>query len=226
MAVNNTSKAYSNMEFPLSMKRQDAFALDPTCVWPSMADAQNYAKTNPTAYIGQIPQLEKLVATIRSREISACLVLQTRSQLKAIYKDNADTIVGNMDSQIFLGGSEPTTLKDLAEALGKETIDSYNNSDTRGNSPSYGTNYQKLGHELMSRDELAVLDGGKCILQLRGVRPFLSDKYDLTQHPNYKYTSDYDPKNALDIEKFLKRKEKIHPDDTFIMVDADSLPPA
>ena len=178
------------------------------------------------ANIGQIPQLEKLVATIRSREISACLVLQTRSQLKAIYKDNADTIVGNMDSQIFLGGSEPTTLKDLAEALGKETIDSYNNSDTRGNSPSYGTNYQKLAHELMSRDELAVLDGGKCILQLRGVRPFLSDKYDLTQHPNYKYTSDYDPKNALDIEKFLNRKEKIHPDDTFIMVDADSLPPA
>ena len=178
------------------------------------------------ANIGQIPNLEKLVATIRSREISACLVLQTRSQLKAIYKDNADTIVGNMDSQIFLGGSEPTTLKDLAEALGKETIDSYNNSDTRGNSPSYGTNYQKLGHELMSRDELAVLDGGKCILQLRGVRPFLSDKYDLTQHPNYKYTSDYDSKNALDIEKFLNRKEKIHPDDTFIMVDADSLPPA
>ena len=178
------------------------------------------------ANIGQIPQLEKLVATIRSREISACLVLQTRSQLKAIYKDNADTIVGNMDSQIFLGGSEPTTLKDLAEALGKETIDSYNNSDTRGNSPSYGTNYQKLGHELMSRDELAVLDGGKCILQLRGVRPFLSDKYDLTQHPNYKYTSDYDNKNALDIEKFLNRKEKIHPDDTFIMMDADSLPPA
>ena len=178
------------------------------------------------ANIGQIPNLEKLVATIRSREISACLVLQARSQLKAIYKDNADTIVGNMDSQIFLGGSEPTTLKDLAEALGKETIDSYNNSDTRGNSPSYGTNYQKLGHELMSRDELAVLDGGKCILQLRGVRPFLSDKYDLTQHPNYKYTSDYDPKNALDIEKFLNRKEKIHPDDTFIMVDADSLPPA
>ena len=178
------------------------------------------------ANIGQIPQLEKLVATIRSREISACLVLQTRSQLKAIYKDNADTIVGNMDSQIFLGGSEPTTLKDLAEALGKETIDSYNNSDTRGNSPSYGTNYQKLGHELMSRDELAVLDGGKCILQLRGVRPFLSDKYDLTQHPNYKLTSDYDPKNALDIEKYLSHKEKIHPDDQFVLVDVDSLPPA
>ena len=178
------------------------------------------------ANIGQIPQLEKLVATIRSREISACLVLQTRSQLKAIYKDNADTIVGNMDSQIFLGGSEPTTLKDLAEALGKETIDSYNNSDTRGNSPSYGTNYQKLGHELMSRDELAVLDGGKCILQLRGVRPFLSDKYDLTQHPNYKMTSDADPQNALDIEKYLSHKEKIRPDDQFVLVDVDSLPPA
>ena len=178
------------------------------------------------ANIGQIPQLEKLVATIRSREISACLVLQTRSQLKAIYKDNADTIVGNMDSQIFLGGSEPTTLKDLAEALGKETIDSYNNSDTRGNSPSYGTNYQKLGHELLSRDELAVLDGGKCILQLRGVRPFLSDKYDLTQHPNYKLTSDYDPKNTFDIEKYLNRKEKIQPGDEFIVVDADSLPSA
>ena len=178
------------------------------------------------ANIGQIPQLEKLVATIRSREISACLVLQTRSQLKAIYKDNADTIVGNMDSQIFLGGSEPTTLKDLAEALGKETIDSYNNSDTRGNSPSYGTNYQKLGHELMSRDELAVLDGGKCILQLRGVRPFLSDKYDLTQHPNYKLTSDANPKNALDIEKYLSHREKIYPDDQFVLVDADSLPPA
>ena len=178
------------------------------------------------ANIGQIPQLEKLVATIRSREISACLVLQTRSQLKAIYKDNADTIVGNMDSQVFLGGNEPTTLKELSEALGKETIDSFNNSDTRGNSPSYGTNYQKLGHELMSRDELAVLDGGKCILQLRGVRPFLSDKYDLTQHPNYKLTSDYDSKNALGIEKFLNRKEKIHPDDTFITVDADSLLPA
>ena len=137
------------------------------------------------ANIGQIPNLEKLVATIRSREISACLVLQARSQLKAIYKDNADTIVGNMDSQIFLGGSEPTTLKELSETLGKETIDSFNTSDTRGNSPSYGTSFQKLGHELMSRDELAVLDGGKCILQLRGVRPFLSDKYDLTQHPNY-----------------------------------------
>ena len=178
------------------------------------------------ANIGQIPNLEKLVATIRSREISACLVLQARSQLKAIYKDNADTIVGNMDSQIFLGGSEPTTLKDLSEMLGKETIDSFNTSDTRGNSPSYGTSFQKLGHELLSRDELAVLDGGKCILQLRGVRPFLSDKYDLTQHPNYKLTSDYDPKNTFDIEKYLNRKEKIQPGDEFIVVDADSLPSA
>ena len=178
------------------------------------------------ANIGQIPNLEKLVATIRSREISACLVLQARSQLKAIYKDNPDTIVGNMDSQIFLGGSEPTTLKDLSEMLGKETIDAFNTSDTRGNSPSYGTTFQKMGHELLSRDELAVLDGGKCILQLRGVRPFLSDKYDLTQHPNYKLTSDYDPKNTFDIEKYLNRKEKIHPGDEFIVVDADSLPSA
>ena len=178
------------------------------------------------ANIGQIPNLEKLVATIRSREISACLVLQARSQLKAIYKDNADTIVGNMDSQIFLGGSEPTTLKDLSEMLGKETIDAFNTSDTRGNSPSYGTTFQKMGHELLSRDELAVLDGGKCILQLRGVRPFLSDKYDLTQHPNYKLTSDYDPKNTFDIEKYLNRKEKISPNDEFVVIDADSLPSA
>ena len=178
------------------------------------------------ANIGQIPNLEKLVATIRSREISACLVLQARSQLKAIYKDNADTIVGNMDSQIFLGGSEPTTLKDLSEMLGKETIDAFNTSDTRGNSPSYGTTFQKMGHELLSRDELAVLDGGKCILQLRGVRPFLSDKYDLTQHPNYKLTSDYDPKNTFDIEKYLNRKEKINSNDEFVVIDADLLPPA
>ena len=178
------------------------------------------------ANIGQIPNLEKLVATIRSREISACLVLQAKSQLKAIYKDNADTIIGNMDSRIFLGGSEPGTLKDLSEMLGKETIDAYNTSDTRGNSPSYGTNYSKLGHELLSRDELAVLDGGKCILQLRGVRPFLSDKYDLTQHPNYKLTSDFDEKNRFDIEKYLNRKTEIHPGDEFIVVDADSLPPA
>ena len=178
------------------------------------------------ANIGQIPNLEKLVATIRSREISACLVLQAKSQLKAIYKDNADTIIGNMDSQIFLGGSEPGTLKDLSELLGKETIDAFNTSDTRGNSPSYGTTFQKMGHELLSRDELAVLDGGKCILQLRGVRPFLSDKYDLTQHPNYKLTPDYDPKNTFDIEKYLNRKEKIQPGDEFIVVDADSLPSA
>ena len=178
------------------------------------------------ANIGQIPNLEKLVATIRSREISACLVLQAKSQLKAIYKDNADTIIGNMDSQIFLGGSEPGTLKDLSEMLGKETIDSFNTSDTRGNSPSYGTSFQKLGHELLSRDEIAVLDGGKCILQLRGVRPFLSDKYDLTKHPNYKLTSDYDPKNTFDIEKYLNRKEKIYPGAEFIVVDADSLPSA
>ena len=178
------------------------------------------------ANIGQIPNLEKLVATIRSREISACLVLQAKSQLKAIYKDNADTIIGNMDSQIFLGGSEPGTLKDLSEMLGKETIDAFNTSDTRGNSPSYGTNYSKLGHELLSRDELAVLDGGKCILQLRGVRPFLSDKYNLTQHPNYKLTSDFDEKNRFDIEKYLNRKAKIHPGDEFIVVDADSLSPS
>ena len=175
------------------------------------------------ANIGQIPNLEKLVATIRSREISACLVLQARSQLKAIYKDNADTIIGNMDSQIFLGGSEPTTLKELNAALGKETIDSFNTSDTRGNSPSYGTNFQKLGHELMSQDELAVLDGGKCILQLRGVRPFLSDKYDLTQHPNFKLTADYDEKNAFDIGKFLDHKAKLHRQDSFVVVNADEL---
>ena len=172
------------------------------------------------ANIGQIPNLEKLVATIRSREISACLVLQARSQLKAIYKDNADTIIGNMDSQIFLGGSEPTTLKELAEALGKETIDTFNTSDTRGNSPSYGTNYQKLGKELMSRDELAVMNGSKCVLQLRGVRPFLSDKYDITQHPNYKYTSDYDKKNTFDIEKYLNRRMKLKAEEEFDVIQA------
>ena len=175
------------------------------------------------ANIGQIPNLEKLVATIRSREISACLVLQARSQLKAIYKDNADTIIGNMDSQIFLGGSEPTTLKELNAALGKETIDTFNTSDTRGNSPSYGTNFQKLGHELMSQDELAVLDGGKCILQLRGVRPFLSDKYDLTQHPNFKLTADYDEKNTFDIGRFLDHKAKLHRQDSFVVVNVDEL---
>ena len=172
------------------------------------------------ANIGQIPNLEKLVATIRSREISACLVLQARSQLKAIYKDNADTIIGNMDSQVFLGGSEPTTLKELVEALGKETIDTFNTSDTRGNSPSYGTNYQKLGKELMSRDELAVMNGSKCVLQLRGVRPFLSDKYDITQHPNYKYTSDYDKKYTFDIEKYLNRRMKLKADDEYDVIEA------
>ena len=173
------------------------------------------------ANIGQIPNLEKLVATIRSREISACLVLQAQSQLKAIYKDNADTIIGNMDSRIFLGGSEPTTLKELNQALGKETIDTYNTSNTRGNSPSYGLNYLKLGKDLASVDELAVLDGSKCILQLRGVRPFLSDKYDLTQHPNYKYTSDFDKRNEFNIEQFLSRRLKLKAGDEFVVVDAD-----
>ena len=163
------------------------------------------------ANIGQIPKLEKLVATIRSREISACLVLQAQSQLKAIYKDNADTIIGNMDSSIFLGGKEPTTLKELAAVLGKETIDTYNTGESRGRETSHSLNYQKLGKELMSQDELAVMDGGKCILQLRGVRPFLSDKYDITQHPNYKYTADADPKNAFSIEDFLRARLKLKP---------------
>ena len=172
------------------------------------------------ANIGQIPNLEKLIATIRSREISACLVLQARSQLKAIYKDNADTIIGNCDSQIFLGGSEPTTLKELSEALGKETIDTFNTSDTRGNSPSYGTNYQKLGKELMARDELGVMPGGKCILQLRGVRPFLSDKYDYTQHPMYKYTADYGKKYTFDIEKYLHRRMKLKAEDQYDVIEA------
>ena len=171
------------------------------------------------ANIGQIPNLEKLVATIRSREISACLVLQAKSQLKAIYKDHADTIIGNMDSQIFLGGSEQTTLKDLNASLGKETIDTYNTSDTRGNSPSYGMNYQKLGHDLMSIDELAVMDGGKCIVQVRGVRPFFSDKYDLTKHPNYHLTADADKKNWFDVEKFLHRRLKLKAEDKYTVVD-------
>jgi type IV secretion system protein VirD4 len=165
------------------------------------------------ANIGQIPKLEKLMATIRSREISACLVLQAQSQLKALYKDNADTIIGNCDSTIFLGGKERTTLKETSEILGKETIDLYNTSENRGREKSYGLNYQKLGKELMTQDELAVMDGGKCILQLRGVRPFLSDKYDITQHPNYKYLSDYDPRNAFDIEKHLSTKLKLKPDE-------------
>ena len=173
------------------------------------------------ANIGQIPNLEKLVATIRSREISACLVLQAKSQLKAIYKDNADTIVGNMDSQNFLGGSEPTTLKDLNQALGKETIDTYNTGENRGREQSHSLNYQKLGHDLLSVDELAVLDGSKCILQLRGVRPFLSEKYDLTKHPNYFLTSDADKKNAFDIEKFLSRKLTLRADDRYTVVTPD-----
>ncbi|MDY2629107.1 MAG: type IV secretory system conjugative DNA transfer family protein [Lachnospiraceae bacterium] len=174
------------------------------------------------ANIGQIPNLEKLMATIRSREISACLVLQAKSQLKAIYKDNADTIIGNCDSQIFLGGSEPSTLKDLSEALGKETIDTFNTGESRGREESHSMNYQKLGKELMSRDELAVLDGGKCILQLRGVRPFLSDKYDLTQHPKYKYTADYNKKYTFDIEKFLDRRLKLRAKDEYEVIDVKS----
>ena len=167
------------------------------------------------ANIGQIPKLEKLVATIRSREISACLILQAQSQLKALYKDNADTIIGNMDSRLFLGGSEPTTLKELSSSLGKETIDIANSSENRGKEVSHGLSYQKLGKDLASVDELAVLDGGKCILQLRGVRPFLSDKYDITKHPNYKYLSDADPKNNFDIENFLSTRLKTKPEDTF-----------
>lgn len=174
------------------------------------------------ANIGQIPKLEKLVATIRSREISACLVLQAQSQLKAIYKDNADTIIGNMDSSIFLGGKEPTTLKELAAVLGKETIDTYNTGESRGRETSHSLNYQKLGKELMSQDELAVMDGGKCILQLRGVRPFLSDKYDITQHPNYKYTADADPKNAFSIEDFLRARLKLKPNQVCDVYEIDA----
>ena len=173
------------------------------------------------ANIGQIPNLEKLVATIRSREISACLVLQAQSQLKAIYKDNADTIIGNMDTRIFLGGSEPTTLKELSAALGKETIDMFNTGVSKGSQESHSTNYQRTGHELASVDELAVLDGGKCILQLRGVRPFLSDKYDLTKHPNFQYTADCDEKNRFDIEKFLDHRLKLRAKDEFEVIDAD-----
>ena len=174
------------------------------------------------ANIGQIPQLEKLVATIRSREISACLILQAQSQLKALYKDNADTIIGNMDSRLFLGGSEPTTLKELSTALGKETIDTFNTGESRGRETSHSLNYQKLGKELASVDELAVLDGGKCILQLRGVRPFLSEKYDITKHPNYKYLSDADRRNTFDIEKFLSTKLKVKPEETYEGYEIDA----
>lgn len=170
------------------------------------------------ANIGQIPNLEKLMATIRSREISAMLVLQAKSQLKAIYKDNAETIIGNCDSQIFLGGSEKTTLKDLNEALGKETIDMYNTGESRGSQQSCNMNYQKLGHDLMSLDQLAVMDGSKCIVQVRGVRPFFSDKYDLTRHPNYHLTSDYDKRNWLGVKKHLKQRLVLHPDDTYQVI--------
>ena len=173
------------------------------------------------ANIGQIPKLEKLMATIRSREISACLILQAQSQLKALYKDNCDTIIGNCDSSIFLGGKEPTTLKELSAALGKETIDTFNTGESRGRERSHSLNYQKLGKELMSQDELAVLGGGKCILQLRGVRPFLSDKYDVTQHPNYKYLSDANPKNAFDVEKYLSTRLKLRPEEEFEVFEAD-----
>ena len=174
------------------------------------------------ANIGQIPNLEKLVATIRSREISACLVLQAQSQLKAIYKDSADTIIGNMDSRIFLGGAEPTTLKELNQALGKETIDMFNTSDTRGNSPSYGRNFQKLGKDLMAVDELAVMDGNKCILQLRGVRPFLSDKYDITKHPNFKFTADANEKNTFNIERYLSTQLKTKPNEIYDVYEVDT----
>lgn len=173
------------------------------------------------ANIGQIPKLEKLIATIRSREISACIVLQAQSQLKAIYKDHADTIVGNCDATLFLGGKEKSTLKELSEVLGKETIDLYNTSVTKGNQESHGQNYQKLGKELMSQDELAVMDGGKCILQLRGVRPFLSDKYDITKHPQYKRLSDFDKKNTFDIEKFLSTRLKVKPTGQYEVYEVD-----
>lgn len=185
------------------------------CLWDEAANT------------GQVPQLEKLCAVIRSREISMCLFLQAQSQLKALYKDNAETIIGNMDSVIFLGGREKTTLKDLTEVLGKESIDTYTTSDTRGTQRSYGTNYQKLGRELMTMDELATMDGSKCILQLRGVRPFFSSKYDLTKHPNYKYTADYDKKLTFDVEALLKSQLKIKPGDVFDVyeVDDDTEPP-
>ena len=173
------------------------------------------------ANIGQIPNLEKLMATIRSREISACLVLQAQSQLKALYKDNADTIIGNCDSRLFLGGSEPSTLKELSQSLGRETIDTYNTGESRGRETSHSLNYQKLGRELMSVDDLATLDGGKCILQLRGLRPFLSDKYDITKHPNYKYLSDADPKNTFDVEKYMSRRLKLKADEEYEVYEID-----
>lgn len=174
------------------------------------------------ANIGQIPKLEKLIATIRSREISACLILQAQSQLKAIYKDNADTIIGNCDTTLFLGGKEKTTLKEMSELLGKETIDSFNTSENRGREISHGLNYQKLGKELMTQDEIAVMDGGKCILQVRGVRPFFSDKFDITKHPRYKYLSDYDKKNAFDVERYMKRRPAtVKPDEPFDLYEVE-----
>ena len=173
------------------------------------------------ANIGQIPNLEKLMATIRSREISACLVLQAQSQLKALYKDNADTIIGNCDSRLFLGGSEPSTLKELSQSLGKETIDTYNTGESRGRETSHSLNYQKLGRELMSVDDLATLDGGKCILQVRGLRPFLSDKYDITKHPNYKYLSDADKRNTFDVEKYMSRRLKLKADEEYEVYEID-----
>ena len=174
------------------------------------------------ANIGQIPKLEKLMATIRSREISACLILQTQSQLKALYKDNAETVIGNCDASLFLGGKEPTTLKALSEALGRETIDTYNTGESRGRETSHSLNYQKLGKSLLTVDELEVLDGGKCILQLRGVRPFLSSKYDITKHPHYKYLSDADPKNAFDVERFIRRKMKVKADTVTDVYEVDA----
>jgi type IV secretion system protein VirD4 len=174
------------------------------------------------ANIGTIPNFDKLIATIRSREISACIILQTQSQLKNMYKDNAETIIGNCDARLFLGGAEKTTLKDLSESLGKETIDLLNHSVTKGNSPSFGENFQKLGKELMSIDELSVMDGSKCILQLRGVRPFLSDKYDITAHKNYRYLADFDDKNFFNMEQFVNRKLEVKPDDEFVMVEHDA----
>lgn len=173
--------------------------------------------------IGQIPQFEKLIATIRSREISASIILQSKSQLKAIYKDNADTIEGNCDTTLFLGGKEKTTLKELAEILGKETIDLYNTSDTRGTQQSYGMNFQKTGKELMSQDEIAVMDGGKCIMQLRGVRPFFSNKYDITKHKQYKYLSDFDEKNTFDVEKYMKNLHRAKIKSTDVIDEVDDL---
>ena len=175
------------------------------------------------ANIGQIPNLEKLMATIRSREISACLVLQAQSQLKALYKDNADTIIGNCDSYLFLGGKEPSTLKELSQSLGRETIDTYNTGESRGREQSHSLNYQKLGRELMSVDDLATMDGGKCILQVRGLRPFLSDKYDITKHPNYKYLSDANPKNTFDVEAYMSRKLKLQADDEYDVYEIDDV---